>query len=579
MKKFVQALLLASLCLNASAETLKLVIAQDDLTAMNEPLVRQTHRALEAALPDYQIVIERTGRKMLLENVEHREAALFISSAAAYRQALPYGARDLATAVSIRAEDPNQSDAGLVLVRGEELSLQRIQDLEGKRVAFNPDQAGAQFDMVRAAFAELLPGKKAQQIEAIKADLPTLLRALREKRTDAVVVPACLAEWYAEHHQIDTSWVRVLDPKLHTTLHCFHSTKLYPSLTLATTPSAPTAISRTVTLALLHMPPTAEGLSWQVATDFSETDRMLRLLEKDSNAALRRWSLPRIWHEYKAWFFLAFAGLAALVLQSFILSWLVQKRTRALSAALEKQKAAERQAKVVAQRLAKVQKIGVIGQMSSLFAHEIRQPLSAIGVWAYSLRKLLLKEGKAPDMVEAVDGILNETRRSEAIVRKIRDYAKSRTVRRERHVLSELVDEAVRSFHSTSLGFVPVTVRNGANGFVRADPFEIELAIVNLLRNAAEAQVDVPEPQIDLQLGKDVGQGMLTLTVTDRGPKLEPERFAAIESTLESSKPDGFGLGLAIVRSIAESHGGVLELFSSESGGLGAVFSIPEEDE
>ena len=81
-----------------------------------------------------------------------------------------------------------------------------------------------------------------------------------------------------------------------------------------------------------------------------------------------------------------------------------------------------------------------------------------------------------------------------------------------------------------------------------------------------------------MQLGKDVGQGMLTLTVTDRGPKLEPERFAAIESTLESSKPDGFGLGLAIVRSIAESHGGVLELFSSESGGLGAVFSIPEED-
>ena len=149
MKKFVQALLLASFCLNASAETLKLVIAQDDLTAMNEPLVRQTHRALEAALPDYQIVIERTSRKMLLENVEHREAALFISSAAVYRQALPYGARDLATAVSIRAEDPNQSDAGLVLVRGEELSLQRIQDLEGKRVAFNPDQAGAQFDMVR----------------------------------------------------------------------------------------------------------------------------------------------------------------------------------------------------------------------------------------------------------------------------------------------------------------------------------------------------------------------------------------------------------------------------------------------
>ena len=76
---------------------------------------------------------------------------------------------------------------------------------------------------------------------------------------------------------------------------------------------------------------------------------------------------------------------------------------------------------------------------------------------------------------------------------------------------------------------------------MRVDPFEIELAIVNLLRNAAEAQVDVPEPQIDLQLGKDVGQGMLTLTITDRGPKLEPERFAAIESTLESSKPDGSG--------------------------------------
>ena len=71
----------------------------------------------------------------------------------------------------------------------------------------------------------------------------------------------------------------------------------------------------------------------------------------------------------------------------------------------------------------------------------------------------------------------------------------------------------------------------------------------------------------------------MQLIVTDRGPKLEAGRLAEIESVLESTKPDGFGLGLAIVRSIAEAHGGRLELFRSAAGGLGASLSLPEVSE
>ncbi len=574
---FCLILLLASV--PVCADSLKLFVALDDVSDMHEPLVRNTQTALAAALPDYQIEVCLKPKAALLGAVEHREAAFFIASGAIYRQALPFGARDLATMVSNRAEDPNQSDGALVLVRGEELAMQRIQDLKGARVAFNPDEAGAQADMLRAEFVEKVPEGKIGGLIPLRAELPALLETLKQGVADAVVLPACLIEWYAETHVVETARLRVLNPQQHTSLHCFHSTKLYPNLTLATTPAAPPAISRAVTLALLAMPPTSDGFSWQVATDFSETDRMLRVLEKDFNAPLRRWSLPRIWNEYKPWFYFAFAGLGALVANSLLLGRLVRQRTEALSEALDKQKEAERQAKTVAQRLSKIQKVGVIGQMSTLFAHEIRQPLSAIGLWAYSLKKMLLKHQGSAEMLEAADGILMETKRSDAIVQKIRDYARSREVRRDARRFSEITEEAVRSFHSTSLGYVPVETAVTDDGFVFIDPFEIELAIVNLLRNAAEAQVGMTDPAISLILSKDVGRGGLQLIVTDRGPKLEAGRLAEIESVLESTKPDGFGLGLAIVRSIAEAHGGRLELFRSAAGGLGASLSLPEVSE
>lgn len=98
-------------------------------------------------------------------------------------------------------------------------------------------------------------------------------------------------------------------------------------------------------------------------------------------------------------------SLLGLCLHSFVVSYLVRHRTQELSDALNRQRELEMETRSASTRLEKLQRIGIINQMGSIFAHEIRQPLSAIGCFAYSLRRLIERRGSRQDMLEAIEAI------------------------------------------------------------------------------------------------------------------------------------------------------------------------------
>ena len=108
---------------------------------------------------------------------------------------------------------------------------------------------------------------------------------------------------------------------------------------------------------------------------------------------------------------------------------------------------------------------------------------------------------------------------------------------------------------------------------------ELELAILNLLRNAADAlkASGRPHPEIRLAVKKD--GGLCRITVSDNGPALAPDALRRLGEPLQSAKPEGLGLGLVIVRSIAESHGGRLLLEALPGGGLSAAIELPLQEE
>ncbi len=105
------------------------------------------------------------------------------------------------------------------------------------------------------------------------------------------------------------------------------------------------------------------------------------------------------------------------------------------------------------------------------------------------------------------------------------------------------------------------------------DSVQIQQLLVNLIRNALEAMCEVPREQRVLTVMTDaVSSGSLEIRVADTGPGLPVDRMEAAFDAFHTTKQEGMGMGLAICRSIAESHSGHLDADNTEQGG--AIFTL-----
>ncbi len=106
---------------------------------------------------------------------------------------------------------------------------------------------------------------------------------------------------------------------------------------------------------------------------------------------------------------------------------------------------------------------------------------------------------------------------------------------------------------------------------VEADPDLVDQALLNLLKNAIEAAEGSAQSLVSLSAGLDI-QGRLVVTVADSGPGLPPELARQIFVPFFTTKPEGSGIGLPIVRQIMLAHGGTVE--AVPGGENGAEFRL-----
>ena len=543
----------------------------------NEPIIEPTVKLLQKLFPLTRVSTSVMTMQELSRAIQNRSVDIFIASAGFYRQESVNGASAIAAVAHVTHPNPNSSEGSAFVVR-RDLPVSSIEELKGLRLmAATPDG----FTAMRVAQGELLergydpltffgstqysgPGEKIAEI----------VKSLKGGTVDVGIFRTCWIEDWMRAHPQDKYEFRVIEPK--TTIGaCQSSTALYPSWVIAATPHLPPTVSRTIAKAILDMPATDSGHFWSLITDFSSIDNLFRKLRIGPYQYLREWSARRIWESYGTVIITAFLAFLALLAHAVRTSQLVKKRTSALRDSLAREKALKRAAMQAADRIERLQRSGIIGQISSMIAHELRQPLATLSLYPKGLRRMV-RPGLDPQSVLGIlDQIDNQTERINSIVENVRSYAKSKTAGRSPADLREICRAAIRSWQETGR-YQNVSVHFSAPESIRltVNSLEWELVVLNLIKNAAEAQKNMDRGLVSVHLARR-SDNRAELVVSDNGPEVGEQVLEALSKPLASTKAEGLGLGISIVRSILEAHGARLEFSRNTPSGLCATVSIP----
>ena len=216
------------------------------------------------------------------------------------------------------------------------------------------------------------------------------------------------------------------------------------------------------------------------------------------------------------------------------------------------------------ERLARSERLAVVGQMLAQITHEVRNPLNAMSLNA----ELLVEDLEGTDHHEVIVTITREIRRLEALTARYLELSRGRRPELTPIDPLELVRDVLR-IEEVALrrDGVTVSVSGADTGVVDLDVDAVRRALRNLLLNAVEAGAHT--------VGMAVSRHdtRLRFTVTDDGPGMSDAQRARIFEPFYTTKARGTGLGLAISRQELEDVGGTIRVQPGE-GGIGSVFEV-----
>jgi len=217
-----------------------------------------------------------------------------------------------------------------------------------------------------------------------------------------------------------------------------------------------------------------------------------------------------------------------------------------------------------------------LGSLLAGFAHEIRNPLSTIG-----LNLQLVKEDFADAETtrdrrtyKRLSTVQNEVKRLQAILEEFLGFVRTPSPRRRDCALNELLQSLVE-FHTPEMqaeGISLVFFPGKSVGRVELDPDQFRAVIVNLLRNARDACDSGGEVMVSSRRDGDE----VTVQITDTGAGMEPAVVDRAFQPYFSTKKGGTGLGLALAKRIVEEHGGTMTLSSEPGKGTQFMLRLPE---
>ncbi len=240
---------------------------------------------------------------------------------------------------------------------------------------------------------------------------------------------------------------------------------------------------------------------------------------------------------------------------------------------ITQRKRAEVQAEQDRAALYHMTRVSLLGQLSASIAHQLNQPLASILGNAEAAQKMLEREPvDLPELREICADIVTEDHRAAQVIRRLGVLFKRGEPLFEPLDVNDLVRDTVE-FARTMLTSRHVTVRlQLAPNLppVAGDRVQLQQLVLNLVVNAADAMNDLTETARILTISTALRAGTVSICVADGGPGVAEEALGKLFEPFWSTKAGGMGMGLAICRSIAESHRGSLAVANALEGG--AVF-------
>ncbi len=481
-----------------------------------------------------------------------------------------------------QASSPGHSMASTIVVRHDNDKLYTLNDIAhtGVKIKGVAKTSFAGFLAAQDPFAKMDYPFQLLFDSATFASSKSPLEVLNDVKygyTDVGIVPACQIEYYMSKNLAHLSDFRVINPQPVDELACQHSTQTFSSIVLSYQKDTNANMVLSMNNIVVGMR-LKDGVTWSLPDNPRSLYDMLYRLKLGPYSDITYSTLNRIFQENRMVFIMGIFLLVAGLFYNLIISVEVASRTRALQKTLTEKEALAKQQEQTNEYIARLERTGIVGQMSSMIAHELKQPLGTISNYTRGLlRRIERHQADEETIVKILKEIEYHNDRAADIVDHVRSYVKSHDVKREDHNLRDIVNMSVETFKKSGRSQVPVRIEGEREAWVEVDDWEVELALINLLKNSADAFAELHparyvEGECLIRVRIEDHDDTWWIRVIDNAKLVTKEFTNEFFTHLETTKAHGLGLGLSIVSSLAERHAG--RVWAEPNVGRGVIVTI-----
>lgn len=472
--------------------------------------------------------------------------------------------------------DPSFADGVLLVRRAASTEMQKYGDLRNRLIAA----------AYPSSFGGWLIALREFQRHGLNTDVVigntrfygpnprNILKALQQEKVDLAVLPTCAFESLTRRgliHPEEFAFFAADETNVST---CRHSGDLYPSFIVSSLESTTPVLSRAVTASLQQMTGADTGVDWGPLSSTRAVHDLYYTLKTGPYEHLQSFRLSSFMREQSTGVTITLGVIFLILFYAGSLSVLVRRRTALLNRALEDRKRIEAEAAASRDHIVHLERTGIVGQMSTMIAHELKQPLGAITNFANGLLRRIKRGAIDPKVfTEALEEIVMQGTRASEIVNRVRSYAKQQQPVLELTDMQTIVLNAIQTFERSRRSQARIEAEVQPYLWADIDAWEIELAILNLLKNAADSVEGLSDARIRVRVRPE--DRYWRVEVIDNGPKITQQEVDRFMMPLVTSKAGGLGLGLSICANIAERHHGHILGFANADCGVTIAMDIP----